>query len=388
MIRRRLRYAPGGPLPFNTDYAQAGVMAGSLFDSVTPEDRFGVKSDFSAGLSGGLKRAGEGATLGSAFGPVGTLIGGSIGLVAGAAEGISGNEKRKKEESTANTLADRREAERSKGILSSYQQGNNTNQIYAKYGGAIQKMLNGGNLQSLSSENVEVQGPSHENGGVALSPDVEVEGGETINNNYVFSKELGYATLHKPIARAIGKIEKKPESNATRKTLEILRNKEEALKASQEATKQALGITTGQAKYALGGETPPGRQQRIAEAYNSYLQANEGFKPLAPVEESDPIFSNEKSYNDFYTSKAASRLSPEEQQIYRNHKNQGRPEDAQNLLILRGGTLGYDTYKNFVPREDPTTMATASFGKSLSTRREVARVGFNKGQGRLGFRLR
>lgn len=389
MLRRRLRYAPGGTLPtFNADYAQAGIAASNLYDSISPEDRFGVKSDFSAGLGTGLKRAGEYATLGSAFGPVGTGIGAGVGLVSGAIEGIGNNNKKKVEEQRANILEDRREYERSKGVLNNYSQGNNTNQIYAKYGGSIHKMLNGGNLKSLSTDNVEVEGPSHEEGGVALAPGVEVEGGETINKNYVFSEELGYAKLHKPIARAIGKLEKKPESNLTRTSLERLRTREEALKVEQENTKAALGVATPQ-KYALGGETPPGRGQRIAEAYNNYLKVNDGFKPLAPVEETDPVFYNEKNYNDYYTSKAASRLSPEEQQVYRNHKNQGRPEDAQNLLILRGGTVGYDTYKNFIPKEDPNPMtATATLGSRLTARRDVSRVGFNKGQGRLGFRVR
>lgn len=99
----------------------------------------------------------------------------------------------------------------------------------------------GGSLTPLNSQAVAVNGQSHEQGGVQL-PQAEVEGGESISKGFVFSDELGFAALHKPIARAIGKIEDKPMNPIRRKTMEILQGREQGLALSQEFLKQRLGI--------------------------------------------------------------------------------------------------------------------------------------------------
>ncbi len=144
------------------------------------------------------------------------------------------------------------------GGIANDQSLNMNNQIYAKYGGAIPitKYTEGGNLRELSEENEEVDGNSHANGGVQISPEVEVEGGETINTEgkepFVFSEKLGFAKLHKPIARAIGKLEKKVSNNVTNDTIKLLKQKEEALKQQQEQFKEQLGLK-GVNEYELGG---------------------------------------------------------------------------------------------------------------------------------------
>lgn len=105
------------------------------------------------------------------------------------------------------------------------------------------QMAIGGNLIPTSSSTTEVKGPSHEQGGVQLpAQKAEVEGGETLAEDYVFSKELGFAKLHKPIAKAKGKIEKKPATPERVKALELLNKKEERLKATQEYFKQQLNL--------------------------------------------------------------------------------------------------------------------------------------------------
>ena len=72
------------------------------------------------------------------------------------------------------------------------------------------KLALGGKLNRLNSNTVEVEGNTHEEGGVKLpSVGAEVEDKETIADNYVFSDELGFADKHKKIAKQIGKIEKK-----------------------------------------------------------------------------------------------------------------------------------------------------------------------------------
>jgi hypothetical protein len=67
-------------------------------------------------------------------------------------------------------------------------------------------------------------------------PDIqaEMEGGETTDGAYVFSKKLGFAAIHKPIAKAIGKIEHKALTPERINSLKLLREKENHLKASQE----------------------------------------------------------------------------------------------------------------------------------------------------------
>lgn len=240
MIRRsKYKYQQGGLTP--QAYGQLGQAAGDLYDAVTPTSQYGVKSDLNAGLSGALKGAGTGAAIGSVIPGFGTAIGAVVGGGLGLAGSIANNNRAKLAQQQGIIATDQRETTRSRAVLNNYQQGTNTNQIYSKYGGRI-PYQNGGNLTQLSSDSEEVQGPTHEQGGVDIGDNIEVEGGETINKNFVFSEELGFAQQHKPIARAIGKIEKKPINIATRNSLRILKGKEEALKQEQESLKEQLGI--------------------------------------------------------------------------------------------------------------------------------------------------
>jgi len=242
ITRRRLkRYNEGGPLP----YGQIGEIAGQFYDNVTPTDQYGVKSDFNAGAGSALKMAGQGAAIGTMIAPgVGTAIGAGVGAIAGAVTGVKQNNKLEALRADQLALNDRQILGRSSARLANYDtRGANNNQIYAKMGGQLPtKYFNGGELTPLSSETMEVNGASHEQGGVQIAPDVEVEGEETINKNYVFSDALGFAAKHKPIARAIGKLEKKVPNNITKNTIDILKRKEEAMKMEQENLKEVLGL--------------------------------------------------------------------------------------------------------------------------------------------------
>lgn len=103
------------------------------------------------------------------------------------------------------------------------------------------QQLPGGSTTPLSQNSVQVNGQSHAQGGVQL-PQAEVEGGETIANGFVFSKELGFADLHKPIAKAIGKIEAKPLNPVRRNTLQQLKARELGLALAQESAKHLMGM--------------------------------------------------------------------------------------------------------------------------------------------------
>ena len=93
----------------------------------------------------------------------------------------------------------------------------------------------GGNLVSLSSDAVEVKGPSHANGGVKLPEmEAEVEGKEVIKDDYVFSEQLGFAKEAKKLAKAKGRIEEKPSTPERINSLKLLESKENQLKLAQE----------------------------------------------------------------------------------------------------------------------------------------------------------
>lgn len=182
-------------------------------------------------------------------------IGGIVGAFAGGIYGaVSGNKKDKqykRDLGAANTQfkdARRLEMESRAALMKEQSQGYGT-QMYEDGGplpakGALaSKYLkaHGGNLKQLSNSTVEVQGPSHGNGGVGLPQlGAEVEGKETISDGYVFSEELGFAKVHKKIAKATGIIEAKPATPERLNTLKLLKEKENKLALAQEYIRKTL----------------------------------------------------------------------------------------------------------------------------------------------------
>lgn len=83
-------------------------------------------------------------------------------------------------------------------------------------GGKAKHYADGGMIEETSSNTAEVNGPSHEQGGVPYGPNAEVEGGEALmtdaDNAYVFSDTLKYngttfADLAKPLMKHKGYLE-------------------------------------------------------------------------------------------------------------------------------------------------------------------------------------
>lgn len=83
-------------------------------------------------------------------------------------------------------------------------------------GGKARRYADGGMIEETSSNTAEVNGPSHEQGGVPYGPNAEVEGGEALmtdaDNAYVFSDTLKYngttfADLAKPLMKHKGYLE-------------------------------------------------------------------------------------------------------------------------------------------------------------------------------------
>jgi hypothetical protein len=123
-------------------------------------------------------------------------------------------------------------------------------------GNGLRPQANGGQIQPMSSQDAKFNGPSHANGGIKIpSHGVEVEGGETANKGFVFSKKLGYAQKHEKIAKALGKAEQRPPSAINQATTNALQRKTELLKQQQEAHKASLGMPNDlqQQKMADGG---------------------------------------------------------------------------------------------------------------------------------------
>jgi hypothetical protein len=240
-------YKEGGFMEKNN--ALFGSIAGagaSILDGFSPTDRAP-----SVGLAAG-KGALSGAAMGSQFGPLGLGIGAGVGALYG---GISGAVQRKQQEiGDARNFREMEIYERDRSNMEiannpSLIRGNKGAQFYQN-GGELHRLNSvngiksfGGELRPLSSDTAEVDGNSHEEGGVQLPQhNAELEGGETMSGPRIFSEALGFAKLHKPLARAIGKIEQKAGTPERINAIDRLKQKELSLYEQQEELKQYLNI--------------------------------------------------------------------------------------------------------------------------------------------------
>lgn len=306
-----------------------GSFATGMIGALDPGDENGVQSDIGAGASGAI----SGAMALAPLGPVGL----GVGAVLGGVTSLFGNQKKKEEAEQKQMarnerLADQKADEVQKQIaLDPSKLGRNNVSMY-KMGGtimgkpagkfalqgttlgnyrAIQSLMpnvsirpnrlmsNGGAINIDSNGRGEVEGPSHEEGGVKIPElGVELEGEETLDGNFVFSKKLGFADQHKKIMKGIKGTQKDntPLSIYTRKKLE---EKEEMLKVKQEETKKSLGLPNeidGQQteEFAIGGSLPK-------KIYADYLGIPSGVtantKVTIPTPPSSLNVAGDSSYN-------------------------------------------------------------------------------------------
>jgi hypothetical protein len=249
LSKRYKKYAVGGftDAEMATGIGQAGSLVGSLTDSLGPADQYG-KRTMGANL---VSSVGKGAAMGANFGPLGAGIGAGAGLIAGFLSNKSQAEQAsrlKNEEQRRNTLLNQQQASARIATDPTLVRGNTATLMNGYYaaGGPLNvsnQQTEGGTATPLNSQAAEFNGPPHEQGGIQIpGMGAEVEGNETTNGSYVFSDRLGFAALHKPIAKAIGKIEHKPLSPERVNSLKLLKEKENQLKLSQEYTKHMLGL--------------------------------------------------------------------------------------------------------------------------------------------------
>jgi hypothetical protein len=176
------------------------------------------------------------AGMGSTFGPVGTGIGAAVGLAYGLGKAIHERRKttgknwfgesnvydpskdptiieEKNREAQLKAMTDTATAMENARMSSMMQSDVNTgfglknSTFEAKYGGSIKK-LKGGVAKPIGKGAVEYVGRKHEKGGIDLPGNIEVEGGETEQNDYVFSATLKlpngetYAKAHKKLIKS------------------------------------------------------------------------------------------------------------------------------------------------------------------------------------------
>ena len=144
-------------------------------------------------MSGGLSMAGTGASIGSAFGPVGTVVGGAVGLIGGAIMGGAAEEREKKAAEMQRTLqiAAANPVNAKTGYTNTFETGGNMNI------GQTPIQINPQNNNPADNIPTDAQGnPSVVSGN---APIAMTDDGEVIWNGYVFSNKLGFAKKAKKI---------------------------------------------------------------------------------------------------------------------------------------------------------------------------------------------
>jgi len=167
------------------------------------------------------------ALMGSSLGPVGTAAGVIGGAVYGLGKGLIQRGKARKEEDKAEekqevALNKIKTKQKIEGLKDRQYSGYDMGQNLAMYGGMKQYQaggvaLPGGTMEPIpGSDAVEFKGQSHDEGGIMLDPQTEVEGNETMDQvtmakkggkrDYFFSQHLkmggkSFAQRHKDILK-------------------------------------------------------------------------------------------------------------------------------------------------------------------------------------------
>lgn len=208
-------------------FAQAGnyaQLAAPLVDGADPVNSYGSRSDFGAGASGALKGMATGASLGSVVPGIGTAVGAVGGAIVGGVTGVINNNKKQEEEKLALERQNQVEIDNikqySKGVLSTYPSYGITRS--AKYG---MKFPNGGvlpyptdadaDVNVLSSNMAQYEGDTHEQGGIPLDNNVEIEDQEVIKDNMVLSDRLNPSKIAKQLISGLGVTVKNKDTYAS-----------------------------------------------------------------------------------------------------------------------------------------------------------------------------
>jgi hypothetical protein len=151
----------------------------------------------------------------------------------------------------------------------------------AKYGGNI-KYLKGGVAKSIGRGAVEYVGKKHEHGGIDLPGNIEVEGGETEQNDYVFSATLKlpngetYAQAHKNLLK----------SGAPGQVIHQLALSQEAAAGRNPNQIKSMKFAKygGPLRYDNGGKKDPTTQDKIISIITSSGLSAEEFAKQVGVD--------------------------------------------------------------------------------------------------------
>ncbi len=214
---KSIRYkAMGGPLdPYLSATQMAGQLVSGIADLADPGNEYGTQSVKTQAFKGAVQA-------------------GVPGLVIGALQG-----RKALREDENRRIWERMDTERQANDYTRSALSANPSLLRGS-GTAFYAM--GGPIRPLNSKSTEVVGPSHEQGGVELPGQSNVEGKETISNGFVFSDRLGFAEAHKKLAKMVGKIEAKPLTAERINSLRRLQEQEQLLMQGQELLKKALNI--------------------------------------------------------------------------------------------------------------------------------------------------
>ena len=205
--------------PNNNQFAQStfgkglstfGPMAGELIQFIPEAERTGINKGTSSAAKSAGKMALQGAAAGAMLGPIGA----GVGALAGGTIGLLSQNKINKEIRGENMAQESDDARSRMNRLDTLSSTTNSDPSMAlAMGGSVyqnniitpaflmkKRMLkNGGSLLD-GKEIVPTVNPlpltkykngnTHENGGIAITPNIEVEKGETRFEDYVFSNEL------------------------------------------------------------------------------------------------------------------------------------------------------------------------------------------------------
>lgn len=245
-LRKRYykKYQVGGDI----SPSQFLSLLGTTADSLDPGNQYGRQTTATQTFKG----ATSGAALGTSILPgVGTVAGAVLGGGMGYLQGRKAKKAEDQMKFNQTLQEQQMQLKRSAAVLSAdpaLVTGRPGEEFYASGGFLKNKYYDavkatGGNLKPLSYNSAEVEGPSHEQGGVDLPAfKSEVEGGETMQDNYVFSDRLGFAKIHRQLAKAIGKVEQKPATPERINSLKRMNQQVENLKAEQEQIRQQLNL--------------------------------------------------------------------------------------------------------------------------------------------------
>jgi hypothetical protein len=255
MLRKKFKkYLNGGSTYNPSTVGAMGSAANLLGESIRGTDPTNTN-----GAANFLSGAGQGAQLGAALGPIGAAGGAIIGAGYSMYRGY-------KEAEEAQKIKDARQ-EKLIDASNKYHTGmsdmnrnllqDKSNQLvegaqYAyKNGGKLKsplanKMMQGGGALPLSSDTVEMQGNTHEEGGIKIPElNAELEDNETVKDGYVFSDNLGFADKHKSLAKDKGSLEKKleiqPYNSSIKNSIKRIESKEQDLMKKQESLRASLG---------------------------------------------------------------------------------------------------------------------------------------------------